>query len=274
MTTTKFIEFPSVYVLGRLALDFDTIKDYLDDHHTAWDSDLLDYPKLKGFPNRSLELASEFAGRVCYDAFGAAQYRKENQSYLDNILAQGHGSVLEHASVMLLITGVSRTLTHELVRHRVGVAYSQRSQRYVNEDNASFVVPPLILKNPPALLAWQQAMERAQEAYATFVTLLSEELHTLYPDMSARERRIQARQAARSLLPNATETQIVVTANLRALRHICEARGGLGAEAEIRRLACVLLDVMKVEAPNAFRDMQLATLGDGDTGVHVQHHKV
>jgi len=90
------------------------------------------------------ERLAEFAGRLCYMSQRNPAQRSTRE-YLVNILKQGHGSVLEHANYSLLIEGVSRSLTHELVRHRAGFAYSQLSQRYVDESEASFVVPPAII---------------------------------------------------------------------------------------------------------------------------------
>jgi len=90
------------------------------------------------------EQLAEFAGRLCY----MSQHnpaKRETREYLENIKKQGHGSVLEHANYSLLFEGVSRSLTHELVRHRAGFAYSQLSQRYVDESEASFVVPPAVV---------------------------------------------------------------------------------------------------------------------------------
>lgn len=277
MASYRYIPEPTIRVIGRLRLDWDAIEGYLDERERDWEVDIT-----PDDGTRDLELASEFAGRVCYDAFGTAQYRRSNSYYLKNILVQRHGSVLEHASVMLLIEGVSRTLTHELIRHRVGVAYSQRSQRYVSEGHAGFIIPPELLSlwdiernedEQAAVLQWVDAIEAASAAYNNLSTLLQKRMDA-EEDLKPRERRIRSKQAARSVLPNATETTLVMTANMRALRHICEVRGGMGAEAEIRRFACALLRIMKQEAPNIFVDMEVAELEDGIEGVQVQHQKV
>lgn len=271
---------PKIYVIGRLRLDWDNLNQYLDDCDRDWEIDV------SPDGTRDLELASEFAGRVCYDAFGQAQFRHSNEQYLTNILEQRHGSVLEHASVMLLVTGVSRSLTHELIRHRVGVAYSQRSQRYVSETEAGYVVPPEIVaaiaetkagadnEADDLFLRWTVAMQSAALAYETLTELLDQRIAQADPSARKREKRIRTKQAARSVLPNAMETTLVFTANLRALRHICELRGGLGAEAEIRRFAVALTRVLQQEAPHIFADMEVAELEDGVEGVRVGHSKV
>src|SRR5882762_3707199 len=119
------------------------------------------------------ERLAEFAGRLCY----MSQHnpaKRATRDYLENIKKQGHGSVLEHASYSLLLEGVSRSLTHELVRHRAGFAYSQLSQRYVDESEASFVVPPAIAGDDALLGAWREQVEGAQKSYVRLVEHLME----------------------------------------------------------------------------------------------------
>src|ERR1043165_1990430 len=115
-------------------------------------------------PGPAGERLAEFAGRLCY----MSQRNPANRTtaeYLTNILKQGHGSVFEHAVYVLLIEGVSRSLSHELVRHRAGFGYSQLSQRYVDESDAAFVVPPAIQGDDEAEGEWQSQVESAQAAY-------------------------------------------------------------------------------------------------------------
>src|SRR5688500_11893212 len=110
------------------------------------------------------ERLAEFAGRLCY----MSQRNPANRAtrdYLENIKKQGHGSVLEHANYSLLLEGVSRSLTHELVRHRAGFAYSQLSQRYVDESDARFVVPPAIIGEDTLEGPWRTQMEAALRSY-------------------------------------------------------------------------------------------------------------
>src|SRR6478672_10606579 len=104
--------------------------------------------------NTDGERLAEFAGRLCYMS-QANPANRQTREYLGNIKKQGHGSVLEHANYSLLLEGVSRSLTHELVRHRAGFAYSQLSQRYVDESEASFVVPPAVIGDEPLESAWR-----------------------------------------------------------------------------------------------------------------------
>src|SRR4051812_26389478 len=194
-----------------------------------------------------------------------------NSAYLTHILEVGHGSVLEHAVWNFVFTGVSRSLTHELVRHRAGFGYSQLSQRYVDESVAEYVVPDCIAGDPELLAIWKDAVTHSHQAYVQLAQKLQDAFKE-EPDRTLRRK--LARQAARSVLPNATETKIFVTGNARALRHFIEMRGSRHAEVEIRKLAVQVLTVMQAEAPNLFSDYQLVPLPDGTFEATTPHRKV
>jgi len=216
------------------------------------------------------ERLAEFAGRLCYMS-QANPAKRPTREYLENIKKQGHGSVLEHANYSLLLEGVSRSLTHELVRHRAGFAYSQLSQRYVDESNASFVVPPAIIGDDKLEKLWRDEVEGAQKAYVSLV----EQLMERYGWVADRvHRRKMAREAARAVLPNATETKIVVTGNARAWRTMLELRAGEGAEMEIRRLAIAVLRLLQQEAPGFFSDFVIYVADDRRESARVEYHKV
>jgi len=216
------------------------------------------------------ERLAEFAGRLCYMSQGNPA-KRPTREYLDNIKKQGHGSVLEHANYSLLLEGVSRSLTHELVRHRAGFAYSQLSQRYVDESNAAFVVPPAVIGEKALEDRWRTQIESAQGEYVGMV----EQLMERYGWVADRvHRRKMAREAARSVLPNATETKIVVTGNARAWRTMLELRAGEGAELEIRRLAVAVLRLLQREAPGFFSDFVIYVAEDRREAAKVDYHKV
>jgi thymidylate synthase (FAD) len=196
---------------------------------------------------------------------------RPTREYLENIKRQRHGSVLEHANYSLLLEGVSRALTHELVRHRAGVAFSQLSQRYVDESHASFVVPPAILGDAVLESQWGSEMERAQTEYVTLVAALMDR-YSWVPDRV--HRRNMAREAARGVLPNSTETKLVMTGNVRAWRTILELRAGEGADLEIRRLAVAILRILQQEAPGFFSDFEIYTAEDRREAARTEHHKV
>jgi len=216
------------------------------------------------------ERLAEFAGRLCYMSQGNPA-KRPTREYLENIKKQGHGSVLEHSNYSLLLEGVSRSLTHELVRHRAGFAYSQLSQRYVDESNASFVVPPAVAGDDGLEKKWREQVEGAQ---ATYVALV-EQLMERYGWVADRvHRRKMAREAARAVLPNATETKIVVTGNARAWRTMLELRAGEGAELEIRRLAVTVLRLLQRDAPGFFSDFVIYVAEDRREAARVEYHKV
>jgi len=216
------------------------------------------------------ERLAEFAGRLCYMS-QANPAKRPTREYLENIKKQGHGSVLEHANYSLLVEGVSRSLTHELVRHRAGFAYSQLSQRYVDESNASFVVPPAVIGDEALEKRWREQIESAQGTYVAMVEALME----LYGWVADRvHRRKMAREAARAVLPNATETKVVVTGNARAWRTMLELRAGEGAEMEIRRFAIATLRLLQSEAPGFFSDFVIYVADDRREAAKVEYHKV
>jgi thymidylate synthase (FAD) len=216
------------------------------------------------------ERLAEFAGRLCY----MSQHNPAGRTtadYLANILRQGHGSVFEHAVYVLLIEGISRSCSHELVRHRAGFGYSQLSQRYVDESDAAFVMPPAIQGDQPMEQEWQAQVEGAQAAYVKAVGRLMTKYEWVADKV---HRRKMAREAARSVLPNATEVKIVVSGNVRAWRTMLELRLGEGAELEIRRMAVACLRMLQGEAPALFADFEIYPAEDGTECGRVGYHKV
>ena len=204
----------------------------------------------------------EFAGRVCYMSFGLQQSAKTTGEYIQNLIRNGHESVLEHAVWSFALVGISRAFTHQLVRHRVGFAFSQLSQQYHDESEARFVRPHGIDQVPEAASAWDHAMRDGRAAYRKILDAL-EQTNRFVPPAERREARRALRSAARSVLPNATETAIVVTANARALRHFFMVRGGIVGDAEMRYVGAALLDLVGPEAPAVFADFSIEFPGDG-----------
>jgi len=251
---------PTVYLVGRQTVNDAELDRFLADHGVSWQTDT----------EVAAEYLAEVAGRVCYMSF-AKPRPGGNQTYLGHILQVGHGSVLEHAVWNFLFTGISRSLTHELVRHRAGWGYSQLSQRYVDESVAEYVEPDVIAGDPELHRLWLEAVAHSHQAYMKLVEGLQERFKE-EPDKTLRRK--LARQAARSVLPNATETKIFVTANARALRHFIELRGSRHAETEIRKLAIAVLRIMQVEAGHLFGDYQLVPLADGTFEAITEHRKV
>jgi thymidylate synthase (FAD) len=202
----------------------------------------------------------EFAGRACYQSWSKPNPKTAtNAGYLQHIIDVGHLSVLEHASVSFYITGISRSCTHELIRHR-HFSYSQLSQRYVPENESQIVVPPGMEDDDELR---RILVEAADASRATYTELL-DRLEAKFADQpQAVLRRKQARQAARAVLPNATATRIVVTGNYRAWRHFIAMRASEHADVEIRRLAVACLRQLAGVAPAVFGDFQISALTDG-----------
>ena len=217
----------------------------------------------------------EISARMCYMSYGRG--RRDIADFIENLLSSKDGSVFEHVNYGFVVTGVSRSLTHELVRHRAGFAYSQRSQRYVDETKASFVVPPALVRDTgnaeAASLVFENALRVASLSYDEMVAALDETLPQDLFELRT-DRRKAIRQAARSVLPNATETKIFITANVRAWRHFIEMRAAPYADWEIRKLALRILELLLEEAPLLFGDFTVQRLTDGTSIAAPVHSKV
>ena len=247
---------PKVYLVTKPAVDWAQLAAFLADEGAP------DVPQsIRAGPDESAAIA-EAAARICYMSYGNG--RRDISAFINNLLKSKDGSVFEHINYGFAFTGVSRSLTHELVRHRAGFAFSQRSQRYVDETGGSFVAPPALdaAADHEANAILQDALANAARSYDALVDALEVALPR-DRFASATDRRKAIRQAARAVLPNAAETKIFVTANVRAWRHFIEMRASRYADAEIRRLALLVLDILKAEAPLLFGDFTIEELPDG-----------
>ena len=197
-------------------------------------------------PGSLAELLVEICGRLCYMSFGKG--RKSNEEFLKNIIESKHFSVLEHANYTFLFTGVSRSLTHELVRHR-HFSFSQLSQRYVDESEAKMILPSALETDTEKRL-FEGITEDAKNMYKSLVHLLEARFAEQFENPTLRRK--AARQAARAVLPNATETKIAVTGNARTWREFIQKRNTPMADPEIRALAAEVYGQLKVEAPFLF----------------------
>lgn len=197
----------------------------------------------------------ELAGRACYQSWSRPNSKTAtNAGYIEHIMNVGHLSVLEHSTVSFYITGISRSLSHELVRHR-HFSFSQLSQRYVDESDVEFIPPPVIVGNAYLMEMFEREMWTVRESYNAFASLIAEEMPHL--------KRKEVRQAARAVLPNATETKIVVTGNYRAWMHFIDMRATEAADVEIRALAVECLRQLWEIAPAVFHHYAITDLPDG-----------
>jgi thymidylate synthase (FAD) len=257
-TKLKIVRDPKVYLVGRQVTDDQALSQFMHDEGVSWQTDT----------EVGAERLAEVAGRVCYMSYGKG--RKTNAEFIGHIIEVGHGSVLEHGVWNFVVTGVSRSFTHELIRHR-HFSYSQLSQRYVDESDSDYIEPDVIADDPELHAVWSEAVNAARHAYEKLVA----GLETRFADMPDKTlRRKMARQAARSVLPNATETKIFFTGNARALRHFIELRGSEHAEVEIRKVAVQVLQLMQKESPSMFADYTLEPLPDGTFATRTPHVKV
>lgn len=219
-------------------------------------------------PIPGIGLGSElikFAGQLCYLAFGDKRsWNKDARRYFTNFMGQKHGSLLEHVQFSVLLWGVSRALTHELVRHRVGIGFSQVSQRYVGAERVRFVEGYETQDGGPG---HELFMAHIDQSRAMFVER-TEFLKTIMPrhaDESQTEYRKRLNQGARRVLPNETEAPVVVSANLRSWRHIFTQRCSRHADAEIRNAMLPALDAAIEAYPLVFGDFNDGFVGQPGT---------
>ena len=233
-----------LYIISRPKIDFNEVERFFSDERIAW-------RRTDGAsaPDELVELA----GRICYMSFGDKQSPKSNAEYIENLIIQGHESVLEHAVWTFIVTGVSRAFSHQLVRHRVGLSYSQLSQQYHDEHESDFVAPNG-LDTSNLANEWHSITKELKFAYKK---LKSEMMNGRDPKDIPKEELRNIRSITRSILPNAIETKIAVTGNVRALRHFIKLRGTIEGDMEMRTFSCCLLEKLKVEAPSLFLDLEV-----------------
>lgn len=247
-----------IHLISRSQFDLGAVLEFLDEQDFTW---------RRTEKATKIEQLVEIAGRICYLSFGASQSTRTNADYIKNLIRKEHESVLEHVSWTFLFTGVSRAFTHQFVRHRVGFAFSQLSQQYHDETDAGYVMPWYLEKVPEAAKAWERAIDAAKRAYKEIMELLKAEIPAGAIDFSEKEILRAIRSAARSVLPNANETKLVVTINARALRHFLKTRGSIPGDVEMRQVATKLLTLVQKEAPSIFYDFKVETLADGSPTV-------
>lgn len=292
---TNYLKEPGVAVISRPDTELATVVDFLvgfdpglgfkkalyDGEGVIEEDDATIAEGLGGEPpyrTFDAERLVKFAGQLCYLSLGPKRtMNTEMKKYLDHIKSSGHGSVMEHASYSFLLWGISRSMTHELVRHRAGFAYSQVSQRYVDGKVLRFVERPEYQVDPGLHMLFEDRIDEFARQYdliaATLAALQKEDYALLAGDAKT-EMRKKLNQCARSLLPNETEAPIVVTANVRAWRHFLEMRAAQPAEIEIRRLAVKVYRALVVEAPILFDDYEVVTLPDGTEALRTEFRKV
>lgn len=240
---------PQVFLIARPALDLDGLRGYLD---AAGGASWLDRRLAESQVLNPGETLAEFAGRACYRSWepglnpNVTRVRTDPRAYLDNVLASGHGSVLEHASYTFAFRDVSRVFTHELVRHRAGSAFSQESLRYVRLTDIGFRIPPALEPIREQVVSIVEQLEELQVSAARELGVDDEGV----PFAVKKE----VTSALRRLAPIGLSTDIIWTANVRTLRHVIALRTAPGAEEELRLVFDLVAELALAEAPALFQD--------------------
>jgi thymidylate synthase (FAD) len=241
---------PEVFLVARPEIDYSALAAYL--HEVGGDSWL---EKLDRGDLDDAENLAEFAGKICYRAWepglnpNVRRVRTDHRKYLENILSSAHGSVLEHASFSFVLHNVSRVATHELVRHRPGVAISQESLRFVRLADIPFWFPdwahkdPELMQRATALLGQMEEFQRWMAGH-----------FRLDEDGMAFHEKKHKTSFMRRFAPDGVATGMLWTANIRTLRHTIEARTDTGAEEEIRLIFGKIAELVRAEAPALFGD--------------------
>lgn len=279
---TPYFTRPGVVMLARPSFDVGALRGFLGGFAEEFDAYTGDTPINGSITDRyEINIGASLvktAGQLCYMSFGPNRSRNaEAQKYIDNIMRSGHGSVLEHAQYSFLIYGADRAFTHELVRHRTGVAFSQQSQRYVDGKLLRFVERPEWQQDPLLHEAFEKRIDRARQEYDDLARRLIERQAAGAAELSGEKKtelRKKVNQAARSSLPNETEAPIVFSGNIRAIRHICEMRASGAADVPIRDVTTRIFLCMRAIEPVLFNDYKLLALPDGTHAVSTDWRKV
>lgn len=272
---TPYLEHPGVVVIARPQVEFSGMQRFFDGFDAELDfGGYLDDPDV--LP--SLSALAKAAGQLCYMSFGQGRtWNQDGRRYLDNIKRQQHGSVIEHPSVSVLVYGISRSLTHELVRHRAGVAVSQVSQRYVDGRVLRFVLRPEYSEDGELRQVAEGHFDYSAAMYESVAQMLLQrqgEGSQLLSGERKRDLRKKVNQAARSFLPNHTEAPIIFTANARSWRHISEMRASEHAEIEIDEMMMRVFLCLYLVDPLMFGDYEIVPLSDGRYVVETEFRKV
>ena len=247
----KFVK-PNVYLVSVPSFDFNEFDLFMRDSNIKNKDSLVSANEKE---RKSAYHIIEAAARLCYNSYGRG--RKSIKDFIINLISKKHGSIFEHVNFGFIVTGVSRSLTHELIRHRAGFSYSQLSQRYVDSNNSNYILP--IQLQDINVKEFKDTISMIENTYQHIV----DTANGIFKGKKS------VNQMARSILPNAIETKIYITGNVRSWRHFFELRGSIGADPEIRQLALIMLDKLKKEAPLCFADCE-----EENGIIRVKHSKI
>jgi thymidylate synthase (FAD) len=263
---------PGVVVLSRPHVDLGAVREFLAGFERGLDAYLEDPSPLD--PGAAL---TKFAGQLCYMSFGEKRtWNADAAKYFENLMSSGHGSVFEHAHTSLLLYGVSRAATHEVVRHRT-FSYSQVSTRFVSADVMRFVERYEFSRNEYLHASFIARIDRTAREYRDLAEELSRiqaEGSPLLTGTGKSASRKRVRQLARMLLTHEVEAPLVMTGNVRSWRHFIEMRASEHADTEMRILAFRIFEVMRSLEPLFFEDYEVVGLDDGTHCVRTGYRKV
>jgi thymidylate synthase (FAD) len=272
---TPYLRHAGVVMLARPDTRLEGLRGFLEgfDPELSFDGYLDDPTEL---PTGARLLKT--AGQTCYASFGPGRTRNANaQRYFDNLASSGHGSVFEHATFSFFLYGISRSNSHEIIRHRAGTAYSQLSQRFVSGRVLRFVERPEYAEIPSLHKRFEERVDHMAREYEEIADelagLQAEGLEILSAEAKT-DLRKRVQQAARSALPNEAETTMVMSANVRAWRHMIEMRTDQHAEIEIRDLFFRVFLCLRMVEPMLFGDYEVARYPDGSYGAATNWRKV
>jgi thymidylate synthase (FAD) len=272
---TPYLKTPGVHLIARPDTNLNSVASFL----AGFDSDLNfgDYLNDPTKIDAGAQLM-KFAGQACYASFGMKRTKNDDAGkYFEHIKQSGHGSVFEHANYSLFVYGISRSLSHELVRHRAGVGVSQLSQRYVSGAVLRFVERPEYQNDEKLHARFLDRIDASAEEYEFVAERLLQRQTEGEQSLTAERKtdlRKKVQQTARSVLPNETETFVVLTGNGRAWRHMCEMRAHEAAETEIRTLFVRAFQCLKSASPILFADYDIIQLKDGTPALDTKYRKV
>jgi thymidylate synthase (FAD) len=272
---TPYLQTPGAHLIARPSVSLESLGEFLG----GFAADL-EFPQYLEDPTPLPPGAQlcKVAGQLCYASFSPKRTTNDKaERYFENIKSSGHGSVLEHANFSFLIYGISRSVTHEVVRHRAGFAFSQLSQRYVSGKVLRFVERPEYVNDPELHALFEKRIDRAAQEYEEVAQALMARQKSgteiLFAEYKT-DLRKKVQQSARSLLPNETEAPLVMTGNARAWRHFIEMRANAHAETEIREMAFRVYLCLSAIDPLLFGDYSIEALPDGTHVVDTPHRKV
>lgn len=248
---------PKVFLIAETKVDRVELKSALrelgGETATNW------FDRVAGVSKSDGELLTEVGGRMCYKSFGVGlnpnvkKIREDSQDYISNTLAKGDGSIFEHATVTFLFLNVSRVFTHELVRHRAGIAVSQESLRYVRLGDLGLWIPEDLEDKKIKIMRIVETLENSYKE-------LEKEYN--WDAMGFGQKKVIT-SSLRRIAPQGMATNVMWSANHRALRHIINMRTSEGAETEIRFVFDKVAQSVKERFPLTYNDFKPKELADG-----------